>query len=543
MTFGIFKIDRPDNETPLSYAPGSLEKRNLKSTLASLEENPVEIPLVVGGREVRTGKTVEIKCPHDHSRKLGIFHMAGPAEVSLAIEKAIAARKLWAETPWEHRVSVFLKAASLLAGPWRSKIVAATMLGQSKNAWQAEIEAACELCDFWRFNAYYLSRMLGDQPFSPAGVWNRMEYRPLEGFVLAVSPFNFTAIGGNLPSAPAVTGCVSLWKPASTAVFSNYFVMKLLEEAGLPPGVINFIPGPGRVVGPLALESPELSGIHFTGSTAVFQDMWRTVGRNINRYKCYPRIVGETGGKDFIFAHVSADIDALVTAAIRGAFEYQGQKCSAASRMYIPESIWPKFRNAYTANVAQITLGDPEDFTHFMNAVIDGAAYAKIVGYIEFARSAADAEIITGGKYDDQKGWFIEPTTILTTNPHFKTMQEEIFGPMLTVYVYKDADFEKALELCESTSPYGLTGAVFAQDRYALVQMSKALQNAAGNFYLNDKPTAAVVDQQPFGGSRASGTNDKAGIHLNILRWMTARAIKETMVPPIDWRYPFMQSP
>jgi 1-pyrroline-5-carboxylate dehydrogenase len=541
MTNAAFHFDLPKNEPVYAYGPGSAEKESLKKRIGELKSTPLDVPLIIGGKEIRTGKTAPLKSPHDHTLNLGVYHLAGKKEVDMAIEAALEARKSWSGLPWEHRVSVFRKAADLLSGPWRSTLVGATMLGQSKTVYQAEIEAAAELCDFWRFNAYHLTQLMAQQPFSPDGMWNRMEYRPLEGFVLAVSPFNFTAIGANLPSAPAVVGGVSVWKPASSAVYSNYYAMRLMEEAGLPPGVINFVPGPGSVVGPAAVESPSLAGIHFTGSTGVFQNMWKTVGDNITRYKSYPRIVGETGGKDFIFAHSSADVKAMVVAAIRGAFEYQGQKCSAASRMYIPESIWPEFKKQYTEQIEDITVGNPENFTHFMTAVIDRAAFESITEYIEFAKNSAEAEILTGGTYEGSKGWFIQPTTIVTTNPRFKTMEEEIFGPVLTIYVYPDEQFTDTLELCDQTSPYALTGAIFAQDRQALVQMSKALENAAGNFYINDKPTAAVINQQPFGGSRASGTNDKAGIGLNVMRWMSARTIKETMVPPHTWRYPFME--
>jgi len=433
------------------------------------------------------------------------------------------------------------KAADLLAGPWRPILNAATMLGQSKTVYQSEIDAVAELCDFWRFNTFYMTQLMDEQPYSPPGMWNRVEYRPLEGFVFAVTPFNFTSIAGNLPTAPAMIGNVVLWKPASSAVYSAYYLMELLKEAGLPDGVINFIPGSGGQVGFPVMASPHMSGIHFTGSTEVFQAMWKTVGENIAHMKYYPRIVGETGGKDFIFAHHSAKVKPLVVAAIRGAFEYQGQKCSAASRMYIPRSIWDDFRKIYIEEVAKITIGEPTDFNNFFTAVIDEGAFKTIKEYIEYAQDADDAEIITGGTFDDSKGYFIDPTTIVTTNPHFRTMEEEIFGPVLTIYVYEDEDFEETLDLCDQTSPYALTGAIWAQDRGALVKMSDHLRNAAGNFYINDKPTAAVVGQQPFGGGRASGTNDKAGSAMNILRWMTARTIKETMVPPEEWTYPYMK--
>jgi 1-pyrroline-5-carboxylate dehydrogenase len=540
MSNAIFKLPIPYNEPVLAYAPGSAERDELKKALAELKTKEFEIPLIIGGQEVKSGKTAEIRAPHDHSVKLGVYHKAADKEVNMAIEAALEARKTWSEMPWEQRASIFLKMADLLAGPWRYKMNAATMLGQSKTAYQSEIDAVAELADFWRFNTHYMTQLMADQPYSPKGMWNRLEYRPLEGFVFAVTPFNFTSIAGNLPTAPAIVGNVALWKPASSAVYSAYFLMQLFKEAGLPDGVINFVPGSGGQVGNPVMASPHLAGIHFTGSTAVFQDMWKTIGNNIANMKYYPRIVGETGGKDFIFAHNSANVTALVTAAIRGAFEYQGQKCSAASRMYIPKSIWPAFRKLYVAEVAKIKMGVPDDFRNFMAAVIDKGAYESIIAYIKEARDSKEAEIITGGKFDDSKGFFIEPTTIVTTNPRFKTMQDEIFGPVMTMFVYDDDKFDEALELCDSTSPYALTGAIWAQDRYALIKMSDKLRNAAGNFYINDKPTAAVVGQQPFGGGRASGTNDKAGSAMNILRWMTVRTIKETMVPPEEWTYPFM---
>ncbi len=473
---------------------------------------------------------------------MGVYHKAGKEEVETAIRAALEARKTWADMPWDQRASIFLKAADLLSGPWRNTLNAATMLGQSKTCYQSEIDAVAELCDFWRFNAHYMAQLMKEQPHSPKGMWNKLEYRPLEGFIFAVTPFNFTSIAGNLPTAPALVGNVALWKPASSAVYSAYFLMKLLQEAGLPDGVINFVPGSGGQVGTPAITSPHLAGIHFTGSTAVFQNMWKTVGDNIHKAKYYPRIVGETGGKDFIFAHNTADVDAMVVAALRGAFEYQGQKCSAASRMYIPKSIWPSFKEKYVAEVNKIKMGDPEDFSNFMSAVIDRGAFESITQYIDYAKNSDEAEFITGGNYDDSKGFFIEPTTIVTTNPKFKTMEEEIFGPVLTIYVYEDDKFDETLELCDTTSPYALTGAIWAQDRQALIKMANRLRNAAGNFYINDKPTAAVVNQQPFGGGRASGTNDKAGSAMNILRWMTVRTMKETFVPPKDWRYPFMDA-
>jgi 1-pyrroline-5-carboxylate dehydrogenase len=535
-----FQVPDPQNEPVLSYAPGSPEKASLKQRMIELQSQEIEIPLITGGKEVKTGKTVEIRSPHDHNIKLGTYHKAEAKEVDMAVEAALEARKEWSEMNWEHRVSIFLKAADLLAGPWRSTLNASTMLGQSKTAYQSEIDAVAELCDFWRFNVFYMTELMSEQPYSPEGMWNRLEYRPLEGFVFAVTPFNFTSIAGNLPTAPAMVGNVALWKPASSAVYSAYFLMKLFEEAGLPPGVVNFIPGSGGQVGNPVMQSPHLAGIHFTGSTEVFQNMWKTVGDNISKMKYYPRIVGETGGKDFIFAHPTAKVQALVIAAIRGAFEYQGQKCSAASRMYIPKSLYADFKERYVAEVNKIKMGNPEDFTNFMGAVIDKSAFKSITEYIDYADKSDEAEFITGGKYDDSKGFFIEPTTIVTTNPKFKTMEDEIFGPVLTIYVYDDDKLDEALELCDTTSPYALTGAIFAQDRYALSKLSDRLRNAAGNFYLNDKPTGAVVGQQPFGGGRASGTNDKAGSAMNLLRWMTVRTIKETFVPAEDWPYPFM---
>ena len=541
MSNAYFKVPKPINEPVYSYAPGSSEKEILKHKLAEMSKSEIEIPLIIGGKEVKTGNLAEIRAPHNHKIKLGVYHKAGAKEVNLAIEAALKARKFWADMPWEHRAAIFLKAADLLAGSWRSTLNAATMLGQSKTAYQSEIDAVAELCDFWRFNTYYMTQLMGDQPYSPAGMWNRLEYRALEGFIFAVTPFNFTSIAGNLPTAPAMVGNVTLWKPASSAVYSAYFLMKLFEEAGLPAGVINFVPGSGGQVGNPVMESPFLAGIHFTGSTEVFQNMWKTVGNNISKMNYYPRIVGETGGKDFIFVHASAKIRPLVTAAIRGAFEYQGQKCSAASRMYIPESLWAGFKKLYVEEVAKIKMGVPDDFRNFMTAVIDKAAFDSIRSYIELARASDESEILTGGGCDDSKGYFIEPTTIVTRDPHFKTMEEEIFGPVLTIYVYEDKDFEAALDLCDTTSPYALTGCIWAQDRQALIKMSDHLRNAAGNFYINDKPTAAVVGQQPFGGGRASGTNDKAGSAMNILRWMTVRTLKETMVPPEDWSYPFMK--
>ncbi len=540
MSNAFFKVPEPYNEPILNYAPGSKERAELKKKLTEMQSTQVEIPLIIGGKEIKTGRMVEIRAPHNREILLGTYHKAGKEEVDLAIQAALKARTAWADMPWEQRSAIFLKMADLLAGPWRSTLNAATMLGQSKTAFQAEIDAVAELCDFWRFNVSYMVDLMKEQPFSPPGMWNRSEYRPLEGFVFAVTPFNFTSIAGNLPTAPTMVGNVALWKPASSSVLSGYFLMKLFKEAGLPDGVINFVPGSGGQVGNPVMASEYLAGIHFTGSTAVFQNMWKTVGDNISKMKYYPRIVGETGGKDFIFAHSSANVKALAVATLRGAFEYQGQKCSAASRMYIPKSIWGEFKEIYTTEVAKIKMGDVTDFTNFMGAVIDKAAYESISSYIKMAEESDEAEFLTGGKYDDSKGFFIEPTTIVTTNPGFITMREEIFGPVMTIYVYDDDKLDETLELCDTTSIYALTGAIWAQDREMLVKMSDRLRNTAGNFYLNDKPTGAVVGQQPFGGGRASGTNDKAGSAMNILRWMTARTIKETMVPPEDWTYPFM---
>jgi 1-pyrroline-5-carboxylate dehydrogenase len=540
MSNAFFKIPEPVNDPVRSYEPGSPDRALLKQTLAQMQAQEIEVPIMIGGQEIRTGNTAEIRAPHNHDIKLGVYHKAGEQEVGLAIEAALDARSDWAAMPWEHRASIMLKAAELLTGRWRPVINAATMLGQSKTVYQAEIDSACEIVDFWRFNACYMAQIMAEQPLSGAGVWNRVEYRPLEGFVFAVSPFNFTSIAANLPTAPAMAGNVAVWKPASTAVYSNYYIYQLLRAAGLPDGVINFVPGSGGEVGNPVMASPDLAGIHFTGSTAVFQGMWKTVGATIHQKKYYPRIVGETGGKDFIFAHHSADIDALVAATIRGAFEFQGQKCSAASRLYVPRSIWPEFKRKYVAEVGAIKMGDPTDFTNFMTAVIDRGAFRDITAYIEHAKTDPDSEIITGGGYDDSKGWFIEPTTVVTTNPRMKTMCEEIFGPVLTIYVYADDRLDETLTLCDETSPYALTGAVFAQDRSAIARIADFLRNAAGNFYINDKPTGAVVGQQPFGGGRASGTNDKAGSATNMMRWMSVRTIKETLDPPTDWRYPFM---
>ncbi|MCJ7440681.1 MAG: L-glutamate gamma-semialdehyde dehydrogenase, partial [Thermoanaerobaculaceae bacterium] len=529
---GVFRVPQPTNEPIRAYAPGSPERRSLKAKLAEMRAREIEIPLVIGGEDVRTGKLGTCIVPHNHKHVLARYHKAGKAQVERAVTAAREARSSWSRMPWYDRAAIFLKAAHLLAGPFRDEANAATMLGQSKTVFQAEIDSACELIDFWRFNPYFMQKVYGDQPNSSPGVWNRVEYRALEGFVFAVTPFNFTSIGGNLPTSPAMMGNTVLWKPASTAVYSAYAIMRVLTAAGLPPGVINLVVGSGGEVGDPVLASPELAGIHFTGSTVVFQQMWKTVGANIESYRSYPRIVGETGGKDFVFAHASADVDALATALVRGSFEYQGQKCSAASRAYIPKSLWPRVKKALLAQIAEIKMGDVEDFTNFMGAIIDKNAFGVIKSYIEYAKRSSEAEIIAGGECDDKVGYFIQPTVVLTTNPKFKLMREEIFGPVLTVFVYPDREVDKALELCDTGSPYALTGSVFATDRHAILKVAERLQGAAGNFYINDKPTGAVVGQQPFGGARASGTNDKAGSMWNLIRWASPRAIKETLVPP-----------
>jgi len=541
MIDALFTVPPPRNEPVLAYAPGSPERRELRARLGRMAGEAIEIAPRIGGRRVTTGKVFEVVMPHDHHHVLAICHAAGAAEVAQAVEAALEAHRSWSRMAWQDRAAIFLKAADLLAGPWRQVLNAATMLGQSKTVHQAEIDAACELVDFWRFNVHFAAEIYRQQPLSAPGAWNVVDYRPLEGFVLAVTPFNFTSIGGNLPTAPAIMGNTVLWKPASTAVYSAHYIMELLEEAGLPPGVINMLPGPGPEVGEPALASPDLAGVHFTGSTATFQAMWETVGRNVRRYRSYPRVVGETGGKDFVFAHASADVPALVTALVRGAFEYQGQKCSAASRAFVPTSLWPAVERGLREQVARIRVGDPADFTNFMGAVIDRAAFDRIRGYIDWARRSPDCEILLGGACDDGKGWFVEPTVVLAHRPDVKLMREEIFGPVLTVRVYEDHELDAALHECDRGAPYALTGSVFARDREAIVRISDALRHAAGNFYVNDKPTGAVVGQQPFGGGRASGTNDKAGSLLNLLRWVSPRTIKETFVPPTDFTYPFMQ--
>lgn len=537
---GVIQVPPPVNEPVRSYAPGTPERKEIKERLARLASEQIEIPLIIGGKEVRTGKTCEAVMPHRHAHVLALWHQAGPKEVGQAIEAAAEAHREWSRWPWEDRVAIFLKAAELLSGEWRPVLNGATMLCQSKTVHQAEIDSACELIDFWRFNVHYAGRLYQDQPLSVGGAWNRVDYRPLEGFVLAITPFNFTSIAGNLPTAPALMGNTVVWKPASATVYTGYFIMRLLEAAGLPPGVVNFVPGEASVVSGVALEHPDLAGIHFTGSTTVFQSLWRAVGENIRRYRTYPRLVGETGGKDFIVAHPSADREALLTAIIRGGFEYQGQKCSAASRVYLPDSLWRAMKNDLLVLTSQLPMGDVRDFRNFLGAVIDRAAFNKITGYIEDARRSPDAEILVGGEADDSVGYFIRPTLILAHRPDYRTLCEEIFGPVVTLYIYPDKEWSRTLELVNTTSPYALTGAVFATDRKAILEADAVLRFAAGNYYVNDKPTGAIVGQQPFGGGRASGTNDKAGSMLNLVRWISARTIKENFAPPRDYRYPFM---
>jgi 1-pyrroline-5-carboxylate dehydrogenase len=537
-----YRTPAPRNEPVLNYAPGSPERAALKAALARMSGETIEIPVVIGGQEFRTGRTIDVVAPHEHGRVLAKAHLADPALITKAIDHATAAQREWAAMPFADRAAVFLKAADLLAGPWRQVVNAATMLGQSKTAFQAEIDSACELIDFLRFNVHFAERLYEEQPISSPGIWNRMDHRPLEGFIYAITPFNFTAIGGNLPTTPAILGNVVLWKPASAALLSNWYVYKLLEAAGLPPGVINFVPGSAAQVSELLLADRRLAGIHFTGSTEVFQTLWRTVGTNLPGYASYPRLVGETGGKDFIVAHQSADVDALAVAMVRGGFEYQGQKCSAASRAYVPDNLWPAVRERVVAMMADIAMGDVSDFRNFVGAVIDKKAYASISEYITTARTAKGVEVVAGGGCDDSVGYFIEPTLLKAEDPKYRTMCEEIFGPVLTLHVYPAAKWEETLSLVDSTSPYALTGSVFARDRRVLAGASEALRNAAGNFYLNDKPTGAVVGQQPFGGARASGTNDKAGSILNLMRWISPRTIKETFDPPVKYRYPFMDA-
>jgi 1-pyrroline-5-carboxylate dehydrogenase len=538
---GIFHIPQPVNEPCLQYTPGSPERAELSAKLKEMLNEQVEIPMIIGGEEVRNGKLADIRCPHDHQHILGKYQQSDPEFAIKAVDAAEKAKKDWGVMPWESRAVVLLKAAELLAGKYRQTLNAATMLNMSKTPHQAEIDAACELIDFWRFNPHFMEEVYGDQPMSTAGVLNYMEHRPLDGFVLALTPFNFTSIAGNLPTSPALMGNTVVWKPASAAVLPAYFIMKILEEAGMPPGVINMVPGPGSVVAPPALNDVRLGGIHFTGSTYVFSTIWLTVGKDILKYVSYPRIVGETGGKDFIFAHVSADIDALIAALVRGAYEYQGQKCSAASRAYIPDSTWPQVKEQLLSEIGDMKMGDVTDFKNFMGAIIDKKAFDTISEYIEYAKNSPDMEIIIGGGCDDSTGYFVEPTVVVSKEPKSKLMVEEIFGPVLTVYVYPEGEYDQTLELCDQTSPYALTGSIFALDRGAIVKAMDTLRHAAGNFYVNDKPTGAVVAQQPFGGTRASGTNDKAGSWLNLERWVSPRAIKETFLPPRNFRYPYMR--
>jgi 1-pyrroline-5-carboxylate dehydrogenase len=543
MNNAYFDFAEPKNEVVLSYGPQTAERKALKKAIADLKGEVRDIPMYINGQEVRSGNKKEIRPPHETKHLLGHFHASTEQHVHDAIDAALAAREKWAAMSWEHRASIFMKAAELLAGKYRYKMNAATMLGQSKNAYQAEIDSACELIDFLRFNVHFLSQIYKQQPLSPVGMNNRMEYRPLEGFVLAVTPFNFSAIGGNLPTAPAMCGNVVVWKPANTQIYSASVFMEILMEAGLPDGVINLIYPPGPMVGEICYAHPYFAGVHFTGSTGVFQSMWKSIGENIARYKSYPRIVGETGGKDFVFVHPSSNVDAVVAALARGAFEYQGQKCSAASRAYLPANIAGEIKEKLLAEIKTMKMGVVDDFTNFINAVIDEKSFDNINRYLEnVEKSNGAAKIICGGKGDKSKGYFVPPTIIETTDPSYVTMCEEIFGPVLTIYVYEPDRWMQTLEVLDNTSPYALTGAIFSQDRYAIDYMAKALANSAGNFYINDKPTGAVVGQQPFGGARASGTNDKAGSILNLYRWLSARTIKETYVPPTDYRYPFHQA-
>jgi 1-pyrroline-5-carboxylate dehydrogenase len=541
MLKGFFNVPTPVNETILSYAPGSAERAQLKKALADARATTVDVPMFIGGKEVRTDKKVAMRPPHDHQHILGHFSQGDKSHVEAAIKSALAAKANWERLAWEQRAAIFLKAADLIAGPYRAKLNAATMLAQSKNAFQAEIDAACELIDFLRFNVKYMAEIYQQQPpVSSRGTWNRLEQRPLEGFVFALTPFNFTAIAANLPASAAMMGNVVVWKPANTQIYSANVLMEIFREAGLPDGVINLVFVSGPDAGDVIFKHPDFAGIHFTGSTSVFQDIWKTIGNNIHQYKTYPRIVGETGGKDFILVHGSADVEAANTALVRGAFEYQGQKCSAASRAYIAKSIWPELKKLMVRDLASLKIGPTEDFSNFVNAVIDEKSFDKLASYIDAAKKDSNVEIIAGGNYDKSKGYFIEPTVIVAKDPKYVTMCEELFGPVLTIFVYEDADFEKTLELIDTTSVYALTGAVLAQDRYVLEQATVALRNAAGNFYLNDKCTGAVVGQQPFGGARGSGTNDKAGSMINLLRWVSPRTIKETFDPPKDYRYPFL---
>lgn len=539
---GFYQVPKAINEPVLNYAPGSEEKKNLKKALEELHSKVIEIPMFIGGKEIKTGELVDIHPPHYIHKVVGKFHKGNRSHVEDAIKAALAAKQEWEDMPWEYKASIFLKAAELISGPYRAKLNAATMIAQSKNAYQAEIDASCEIIDFLRFNVQYMTEIYAEQPqHNSKGVWNRTEYRGLEGFIFALTPFNFTAIAGNLPSSCAMMGNVVVWKPAFTQIYSAWVLMEIFRKAGVPDGVINLIYTEGPETGDVIFKHPDFAGIHFTGSTGVFQHIWKEIGSNIQNYKSYPRIVGETGGKDFVIAHSSAIPEEVATALARGAFEYQGQKCSAASRAYIPSNLWPKVKTILLQELSSMKMGPTEDFTNFINAVIDEKSFDKIAKYIANAKSASDAEIIAGGEYDKSKGYFIQPTVILTTNPKYKTMCEEIFGPVLTIYVYPENDFEATLELLDNTSPYSLTGAILSQDRKAIQLATNKLRHAAGNFYINDKPTGAVVGQQPFGGARASGTNDKAGAKVNLLRWVSQRTIKETFDPPTDYRYPFLR--
>ena len=540
MPKGIYNVPKAYNETVKSYAPGSKEREQVIATFKEMYNSTVDVPLYIGGEEIRTGKTKTINPPFDHKKTVGIYHEAEKQHVEEAIATAMEARKKWAAMAWEQRASIFLKAAELLAGPFRAKINAATMIAQAKTVHQAEIDSACELIDFLRFNVEFMTRVYAEQPVSSEGIWNRVEHRPLEGFVYAITPFNFTAIAGNLPAAPALMGNVVVWKPSAAQVYSANVIMEVFKLAGLPAGVINMVHGSAAMISETLIASPDFGGVHFTGSTGVFNDLWAKIGANVGNYKTYPRIVGETGGKDFVMVHPSSIPAEVATALSRGAFEYQGQKCSAASRAYLPKSLWPQIKELLVKDIQSFKMGSPEDTTNFVSAVIHENSFDKLAGYIEQAKKDADAEIIVGGGYDKSVGYFIEPTVIVTTNPQYETIRTELFGPVLTIYVYEDAKWSETLQLVDETSPYALTGAIFSQDRYAIEEATKALENAAGNFYINDKPTGAVVGQQPFGGARASGTNDKAGSVLNLMRWVSPRTIKETFVPPTDYRYPFL---
>ncbi len=540
MATGFFKIPPIKNEPILNYASGSTERELLQDKIKQMRAEVLDIPMIINGKEVRTGNKFPINPPHNHQHVLANYHEGDASHVQQSIETALAAREKWANMPWEHRLSIFLKAAELSAKKYRWELNAATMLGQSKNAYQAEIDAACEWIDFLRFNVLFASQIYAGQPESSEGLWNRTEWRPLEGFVFAITPFNFTAIAGNLPASAAMMGNVVVWKPSPTQIYSAHVIMKILLEAGLPDGVINLVFADGPMAGDIVFKHPDFAGVHFTGSTKTFQTIWKHIGENIQNYKTYPRIVGETGGKDFVMAHYSADPVAVAVGLMRGAFEYQGQKCSAASRAYIPDSIWPAVEKTLLVELKTMKMGGTEDFSNFINAVIDERSFDKIVAFIESAKTAENAKIIAGGNYDKSKGYFVEPTVILTTDPKYTTMCEEIFGPVLTIFVYEKEKYEETLKLVDGTSAYALTGAIFAQDRYAIDLANKLLVNAAGNFYINDKPTGAVVGQQPFGGARASGTNDKAGSMYNLLRWVSARTIKETLISPTDYRYPFL---